>query len=89
MRWFLTSKPLGSIAGLAVGGTALAQLVLFRMLRLHGPSRTSLVTYLLPPVALFYGVIWALVALLAIAFSFGPVGHADRYMPAGQDAQRS
>ncbi|HSK37002.1 MAG TPA: MFS transporter [Actinomycetota bacterium] len=40
-------------------------------------------------VALVYGVIGALVALLAIAFSFGPVGHADRYLPAGQDAQRS
>jgi MFS family permease len=40
-------------------------------------------------VALVYGVIGALVALLAIAFSFGPVGHADRYLPADQDAQRS
>ncbi|HEV2894155.1 MAG TPA: MFS transporter, partial [Actinomycetota bacterium] len=40
-------------------------------------------------VALVYGVIGALVALLAIAFSFGPLGHADRYLPAGQDAQRS
>ena len=39
--------------------------------------------------ALVYGVIGALVALLAIAFSFGPLGHADRYLPAGQDAQRS
>jgi hypothetical protein len=40
-------------------------------------------------VALVHGVIGALVALLAIAFSFGPVGHADRYLPAGQHAQRS
>ena len=40
-------------------------------------------------VALVYGVIGALVALLAIAFSFGPLGHADRYLPAGQDTQRS
>jgi MFS family permease len=40
-------------------------------------------------VALVYGVIGALVALLAVAFSFGPVGHADRYLPAGQHAQRS
>jgi MFS family permease len=35
-------------------------------------------------VALVYGVIGALVALLALAFSFGPLGHADRYLPAGQ-----
>jgi drug/metabolite transporter (DMT)-like permease len=44
-----------SVAALAVGGTAAAQLVLFRMLRLHGASRVSLVTYLMPPIALFYG----------------------------------
>ena len=35
-------------------------------------------------VALVYGVIGALVALIALAFSFGPLGHAERYLPAGQ-----
>jgi hypothetical protein len=35
-------------------------------------------------VALIHGIIGALVGLLALAFSFGPVGHADRYLPAGQ-----
>ena len=35
-------------------------------------------------VALVYAVIGAVVVLLALAFSFGPVGHADRYLPAGQ-----
>jgi predicted MFS family arabinose efflux permease len=35
-------------------------------------------------VALVYGVNGARVALLALAFSFGPLGHADRYLPAGQ-----
>jgi hypothetical protein len=34
--------------------------------------------------ALVYGAIGALVALLALAFSFGPLGHADRYLPASQ-----
>ena len=34
-------------------------------------------------VALVYGIIGTLVALLALAFSFGPLGHADRYLPAG------
>ncbi|MGH3103594.1 MAG: DMT family transporter [Gaiellaceae bacterium] len=48
-------KALGSVAALAILGTTLAQLVLYRMLRLHGPARTSLVTYLLPPTALLYG----------------------------------
>ena len=28
--------------------------------------------------------IGAVVALLALAFSFGPLGHADRYLPAAQ-----
>ena len=37
-------------------------------------------------VALVYGVIGALVALLALGFSFGPLGHADRYLPASQPA---
>ena len=32
------------------------------------------------------GIIGALVALLALAFSFGPLGHADRYLPASQPA---
>ena len=50
-------KALASVAALSVGGTALAQLVLFRMLRLHGPAKTTLVTYLMPPTALFYGVV--------------------------------
>jgi MFS family permease len=38
-------------------------------------------------VALVYGVIGALVALLALAFSLGPLGHADRYLTA--EGQRS
>jgi MFS family permease len=37
-------------------------------------------------VALVYSIIGALVALLALAFSFGPLGHADRYLPASQPA---
>jgi drug/metabolite transporter (DMT)-like permease len=51
--WEATS----SLAALSIGGTAVAQLVVFRMLRLHGASRLSLVTYLMPPIALFYGAL--------------------------------
>jgi len=47
----------GSILALAIGGTALAQLVLYRSLRLHGSARLALVTYLMPPIALFYGAL--------------------------------
>jgi drug/metabolite transporter (DMT)-like permease len=48
-------KPVASLLGLAVGGTAIAQLILFRMLRLFGAARLSLVTYLLPGFAIVYG----------------------------------
>ena len=50
-------KSVASLAALTLFGTALAQLILFRLLRSHGAARTSLVTYLMPPVALFYGAI--------------------------------
>ncbi len=53
-----SGKALGSLAALSLAGTAFAQLVLFRIIRLHGPARTSLVTYLLPPTALLYGALF-------------------------------
>jgi drug/metabolite transporter (DMT)-like permease len=46
----------GSVLALAVVGTALAQIILYRVLRSDGAARVSLVTYLLPVTALFYGV---------------------------------
>jgi drug/metabolite transporter (DMT)-like permease len=50
-------KAVGSLAALSVLGTAFAQLVLYRMLRLHGSARTSLVTYVMPIFALAYGAL--------------------------------
>jgi drug/metabolite transporter (DMT)-like permease len=50
-------KPVASLAALTLAGTALAQLILFRAIRLHGSARTSLVTYLMPPAALVYGAV--------------------------------
>jgi drug/metabolite transporter (DMT)-like permease len=50
-------KPVGALLGLSVAGTAVAQLILFRMLRLYGAARLSLVTYLLPVTALIYGAL--------------------------------
>ena len=44
-----------SLLALAVLGTALAQLLLYRLLRLYGGRRASLVTYLMPAFALVYG----------------------------------
>jgi drug/metabolite transporter (DMT)-like permease len=52
-----SAEAIASVAALSILGTALGQLVLFRMLRLHGSARTSLVTYLLPVTALVYGAV--------------------------------
>jgi drug/metabolite transporter (DMT)-like permease len=46
-----------SLAALTLLGTAFAQLVLFRMLRLYGSRRLSLVTYLMPGFAVVYGAL--------------------------------
>lgn len=53
-----SAKALGSVAALGIVGTAIASLVLYRMLVVYGSARTTLVTYLLPPFALFYGVVF-------------------------------
>lgn len=50
-------KAIGSIAALSLLGTALAQLLLYRMLRLYGSGRLSLVTYLMPGFAVVYGAL--------------------------------
>ena len=46
-----------SLVALAVLGTALAQLLYYRALRLYGGRRASLVTYLMPGFALAYGAL--------------------------------
>ena len=50
-------KAIGSIVVLGVLGTAFALLLFYRLLTSYGAARASLVTYLLPPVALVYGVL--------------------------------
>jgi drug/metabolite transporter (DMT)-like permease len=50
-------KAASSILALTVLGTALAQLILFRVLALHGSARLALVTYLMPAFALVYGAL--------------------------------
>jgi drug/metabolite transporter (DMT)-like permease len=49
-------KPIGSVLALGILGTAAGQLLYFRLLVGYGTARSSLVTYLLPIPALFYGV---------------------------------
>ena len=50
-------KPIAALLALAFVGTALAQLILYRLLGSHGASKTALVAYLLPALALFYGAL--------------------------------
>jgi drug/metabolite transporter (DMT)-like permease len=50
-------KPVAALAALTLLGTVLAQLILYRAIRLFGSARTSLVTYLMPPAALVYGAV--------------------------------
>jgi drug/metabolite transporter (DMT)-like permease len=50
-------EAIASVLALTVLGTAFAQLIFFRLLKLHGASRTSLVTYLMPGMAVIYGAV--------------------------------
>jgi drug/metabolite transporter (DMT)-like permease len=50
-------KALSSVAALGIAGTGFAQVVYYRLVRNYGSARSSLVTYLLPPTALIYGVL--------------------------------
>jgi drug/metabolite transporter (DMT)-like permease len=48
-------KPIGCGVVLGLLGTAIAQILSYRMIRLYGSSRAVLVAYMLPAFALFYG----------------------------------
>jgi drug/metabolite transporter (DMT)-like permease len=50
-------KPFGSAVALGLLGTALAQILSYRMIRLYGSSRSVLVAYMLPAFALAYGAV--------------------------------
>lgn len=61
------AEALGGLLALTLLGTAFGQLVLFRMLRLFGSRRLSLVTYLMPAFALFYGAVFLAEPITAAA----------------------
>jgi drug/metabolite transporter (DMT)-like permease len=48
---------IGSVLALALLGTVAGQLIYFRMIYAYGSARASLVVYLLPVTALFYGAV--------------------------------
>jgi drug/metabolite transporter (DMT)-like permease len=51
-------KVIGSVVALGIPGTALAYLLFFALVNGAGAAYTSLVTYLIPPIALVYGAIF-------------------------------
>ena len=53
-----TALSLGAVVALAVFGTALAYILLYWLMAQIGATRTSMVTYLLPPFALLYGALF-------------------------------
>ena len=52
-----TTGAIVSLLLLSLVGTAIAQLILFRVIALFGARRLSLVTYLMPGIALVYGAL--------------------------------
>ena len=71
-------KAIGSVLALGVPGTALAYLLFFGLIAGAGAAYTSLVTYLIPPIALGYGAIFlgegiGAVALGGLALVLGGV----------------
>lgn len=50
-------KAVGSAVALGLLGTALAQILSYRMIRLYGSARSVLVAYMLPAFALLYGFV--------------------------------
>ena len=88
-----SAKALGSVAALGFAGTAVASIILYRMLMMYGSSRTTLVTYLLPPFALFYGVTLldeqlTASALLGLVLILGGVALGGRRQPYAPLARR-
>ena len=51
-------KTIGSVVALAVPGTAIAFLIFYAIIAGPGAAYASLVTYLVPPIALAYGAIF-------------------------------
>src|SRR5947209_6776721 len=70
-----------SILVLGVVGTALAYLIFFELIRTAGPNYATLVTYLVPPIALAYGAIFlgerfGIYAFVGLALILGGVALA-------------
>jgi drug/metabolite transporter (DMT)-like permease len=82
-------KETGSVVVLGLVGTGIAYVLFFALIASAGPSRTVLVTYLVPPVALVYGAVllgeplrWESIAGLALILSGVVFAAGKRRAPA-------
>ncbi len=76
-------KPIASVVVLGIGGTAVAYLLFFTIISGAGAAYASLVTYLVPPVALGYGAVFlgegiGVAALVGLVLIFGGVALGTR-----------
>jgi drug/metabolite transporter (DMT)-like permease len=81
-------KAIGSVAALAVPGTALAFLLFYAIIADAGAAYASLVTYLIPPIALAYGAIflgerfaWSAFGALALILGGVALGSGAARLP--------
>ena len=63
-------KTIAAVLVLGVVGTAIAYLLFFALIQRAGPNYATLVTYLVPPIALFYGAVF-------LGESFGAIDFAS------------
>lgn len=87
-------KTIASVVVLGVGGTAVAYLLFFTIIAGAGAAYASLVTYLVPPVALVYGAVFlgegiGAAALAGLVLIFGGVALGTRGPQAPRGATAS
>jgi drug/metabolite transporter (DMT)-like permease len=83
-----------SVITLGVLGTGLAYMLLFALIRSAGPSRTSLVTYLIPGIAVVYGAVLLgeplrTISLAGLVLILGGVALAGRGRASSRASVRS
>lgn len=84
-------RALLAVAGLGVVGTALAFVIFYGLIAEIGAGRASLVSYLAPGVALFYGAVFldeaiGIAAIAGLALILGGVAVAGRQRPTPPEA---
>lgn len=81
------ARAIGAVVVLGVAGTALAFVIMYRLIAEIGAGRANLVSYLIPPVSLAYGVLllgesFTVAAFAGLALILAGVASASRPRPA-------